>query len=298
MNTANINIMMLKTLSSLRETGSISRTAEQLHVTQSAVSHAVKALESTLGTPVVIREPRGVCLTAAGLAASESATVALEAIGDILQLASSSVAGSVNIAAINCVSRVILTEVLVKVRKSHPNIEINLFTGTDQEVEHWVKTGIADIGIAYNMDSRCSELLFDDEFYLVSPSPLSNKGEVELASLANTPIIVSSSGCEIFIQELFDQHQHPLAIKTTVSDTAALFSIVASGYGVSLVPGLAFPSDWSKMVSRRNVSPTLGCSLRLMCAEGKAKDPAIEVLTTEIRDVAAAKQKLVLNGQL
>ncbi|WP_375753654.1 LysR family transcriptional regulator [Vibrio sp. HN007] len=83
MKSANINVMMLKTLDSLRETGGISRTAEQLHVTQSAVSHAVKALERTLETPVVIRESRGVSLTAAGLAASESATIALEAIDNI-----------------------------------------------------------------------------------------------------------------------------------------------------------------------------------------------------------------------
>lgn len=152
MSTANINVMMLKTLDYLRETGSISRTAEQLHVTQSAVSHAVKALEKTLETPVVIRHPRGISLTAAGLTASESATVALEAIDNILKLASSSLSGTVSIAAINCVSRVILTEVLSTVRKTHPNVEINLFTGTDQEVEHWVKSGIADIGIAYNME--------------------------------------------------------------------------------------------------------------------------------------------------
>ena len=66
MKNTNINIMMLKTLNSLRETGSISRTAEQLHVTQSAISHAVKALEKTLDTPIVIREPRGISLTAAG----------------------------------------------------------------------------------------------------------------------------------------------------------------------------------------------------------------------------------------
>ena len=48
MKNANISVMMLKALDSLRETGSISRTAEQLHVTQAAVSHAVKAIETGL----------------------------------------------------------------------------------------------------------------------------------------------------------------------------------------------------------------------------------------------------------
>jgi len=293
MKNANINVMMLKTLDSLRETGSISRTAEQLHVTQSAVSHAVKALEGILETPVVIREPRGISLTAAGLTASESATIALGAIDNILRLASSSVSGTVSIAAINCVSRVILAEVLVSVRKSHPNIEINLFTGTDQEVEHWVKSGIADIGIAYNMDTSCSELLFDDEFYFITPYGQAKSSAIELKTLNSKPIIVSSSGCEIFIQQLFDQHSHELVIKTTVSDTAALFSIVSSGYGSSLIPGLAFPNDWKKLVTRQKVLPTLTCSLRLMCAETQTSNQAVQVLLNEIHKVAQIKQRLI-----
>ncbi|MEZ8099070.1 LysR family transcriptional regulator [Vibrio bivalvicida] len=293
MNTTNINVMMLKTLDSLRETGSISRTAEQLHVTQSAVSHAVKALEKTLETPVVIRHPRGISLTAAGLTASESATVALEAIDNILKLASSSLSGTVSIAAINCVSRVILTEVLSTVRKTHPNVEINLFTGTDQEVEHWVKSGIADIGIAYNMAPSCSELLFDDEFYFITPFGQAKTSNIDLNSLDSKPIIISSSGCEIFIQDLFDHHQHELAIKTTVSDTAALFSIVSSGYGTSLVPGLAFPSGWKTLVTRQAVLPTLTCSLRLMCAQGKAENDAVQALMEEIRKVALSKKSLI-----
>ena len=293
MKSANINLMMLKTLDSLRETGSISRTAEHLHVTQSAVSHTVKALERILETPVVIREPRGISLTAAGKSASESATIALGAIDNILKLAGSSISGKVSVAAINCVSRVILSEVLVSVRKNHPNIEISLFTGTDQEVEHWVKSGIADIGIAYNMDNSCSELLFDDEFYFISTYRQSPTSTIDLESLDSKPIIVSSSGCELFIQELFEQHKQELVIKTTVSDTAALFSIVSSGYGNSLIPGLAFPNDWKKLVTRQAVSPTLTCSLRLMHAKEQVSDDAIQVLIKEIQQVARLKQKLI-----
>ena len=293
MNNTNINIMMLKTLKSLRETGSISRTAEQLYVTQSAISHAVKALESILETPIVVREPRGISLTAAGIIASESASTALEAIDNILKITSSAFSGTVNIAAIHCVSRVILSEVLVMIRKSHPKIEINLLTGTDQEVEQWVKSGIADIGIAYNMDISCSELLFEDEFYYITPFGQTKAPTINLDKLDSKPIIVSSSGCEIFIKTLFDQYGHKLAIKTTVSDTAALFSIVSSGYGTSLIPGLAFPSDWKKLVTRHHVSPSLPCSLRLMYLKDKKSNFALATVIDEIKVVAQLKQPLI-----
>lgn len=293
MKNANISVMMLKALDSLRETGSISRTAEQLHVTQAAVSHAVKAIETVLETPIAVRGSRGVTLTEAGLAASESATVALGAINDILKLAGSSISGTVSVAAINCVSRVILSEILVSIRRTHPNLEINLFTGTDQEVEQWVKTGIADIGVAYNMDPSCSELLFDDEFYFIAPYGQQKTSTIDLENLNDRPIIVSSSGCEIFVQELFDRYKKKLKIKTTVSDTAALFSIVGAGYGTSLIPGLAFPDDWKKQVSRQCVSPTLRCELRLMCAPDKAEHSEVQTLVNEIREVAKNKKPLI-----
>ena len=84
MKKTNINVIMLRTLISLRETKSISRTAEQLNVTQSAISHTVRALEAAINTPVLVREPRGVTLTAAGISACESAGIALDSIDNIL----------------------------------------------------------------------------------------------------------------------------------------------------------------------------------------------------------------------
>ncbi|MEL7293631.1 MAG: hypothetical protein AAGJ78_04425 [Pseudomonadota bacterium] len=86
------------------------------------------------------------------------------------------------------------------------------------------------------------------------------------------------------------QYDQQLVVKTTVSDSAALFSVVASGYGDSLVPGLAFPDDWQQLVTRQPVLPTLTCSLRLMCAKQQTSNDAIQVLVEEIRSAALDKK--------
>lgn len=282
----NINIKMLKVLVSLRDTGSVSRTAEQLHVTQSAISHTVKALESTLDTQILIREARGVTLTAAGKSASESANVALAAINDILQLAMTVVSGTIQVATVNSVSRVILPEVLVHTRRNYPNIEVKLLIGTDQEVEQWVKSGIADIGIAYNLQAKSSELLIEDQFYLIQERGQSSSTNLALSDLCDKGFVMSSSGCEPFIQQIFEQSNQELNVKATVSDIGALFSIVSSGYGVSLVPGLAFPNDWNKQVMRQPMTPFLGCSLRMMSPETSASNEAVQVILGYIREVS------------
>ena len=45
---------------------SISRAADEIHVTHGAISHQVKALEEFLGVPLLVRKGRGVAVTAAG----------------------------------------------------------------------------------------------------------------------------------------------------------------------------------------------------------------------------------------
>ncbi|KAF1689243.1 LysR family transcriptional regulator [Pseudoxanthomonas koreensis] len=53
--------------------GSVSRAADELHVTHGAVSRHVRTLEEALGTPLFVREGRGLVLTAAGLRLRDAA---------------------------------------------------------------------------------------------------------------------------------------------------------------------------------------------------------------------------------
>jgi LysR family transcriptional regulator for metE and metH len=62
-----IEVRHLKTLTALRETGSLVEAAERVHLTQSALSHQLKDLEEKLGCPLFIRKTKPVRFTSAGL---------------------------------------------------------------------------------------------------------------------------------------------------------------------------------------------------------------------------------------
>ncbi|TBR38330.1 LysR family transcriptional regulator [Marinomonas agarivorans] len=62
-----IEVRHLKTLTALRETGSLVEAAERVHLTQSALSHQLKDLEEKLGSPLFIRKTKPVRFTSAGL---------------------------------------------------------------------------------------------------------------------------------------------------------------------------------------------------------------------------------------
>src|SRR5262245_46226971 len=66
-----MEISQLRTFRTVAETLNFTRAAERLHLTQSAVSHQIKALEEELGEPLFIRAKRGVKLSQAGKAALE-----------------------------------------------------------------------------------------------------------------------------------------------------------------------------------------------------------------------------------
>lgn len=294
MNKNNITITMLKTLVSLRETGSISRTAEQLHVTQSAISHTVRALESVIGIPVLIREPRGVVLTAAGDKACHSADTALKSIHEILQLANNPISGEIKVATVVSASRTIIPEVLTHLRRSYPDIEVQLLIGTDTEVEQWVASGIAEIGLAYNLEPKNSESLIQDQFYVISEQRSSHTPNIPLSSLDGQTFIMSSAGCEEDIQAIFNNSGVNLNIKMTVSDMNAIFAIVGAGYGISIVPGLAFPDNWSQLVLRQSMTPKMACSLDLIIAQEQKTDPCVQVVSDTIKQIS---ETIRLNGE-
>ena len=61
-----LELRHLRTLSALQETGSVSRAAKRVHLTQSALSHQIKALQDHYGLPIVRRQGQSVELTDAG----------------------------------------------------------------------------------------------------------------------------------------------------------------------------------------------------------------------------------------
>ncbi|MRN27155.1 LysR family transcriptional regulator, partial [Romboutsia ilealis] len=61
-----MNIRHLEIIEAVEQTGTFTGAAKKLHLTQSAVSHAIAELEQQAGTALFDRLPRGVCLTSCG----------------------------------------------------------------------------------------------------------------------------------------------------------------------------------------------------------------------------------------
>lgn len=130
--------------------GSLSRAAEELHITQPAVSHTIKQLEAALGGKLFFRVPRGVKLTAEGellhrhveqafgfIAAAE------RQLGEMHELRR----GRVRIGAGDTLCKHYLLPHLARFHRTYPDIAIQVTNRTTPETVKLLKEGAIDFGI-------------------------------------------------------------------------------------------------------------------------------------------------------
>ena len=133
------------------ETGNISAAAQNLYISQSAVSQSVKQLEGALQTRLFIRSPRGVTLTDDGQMLFEhvrSAMGLLETGEEKLAQTRALQMGKLVIGASDTVTSQFLLPHLDSFHKKYPNIHIQIISGRSHKVLGLLRSGKADIAFA------------------------------------------------------------------------------------------------------------------------------------------------------
>lgn len=129
---------------------SISRAAQELYMSQSAVSQAVMQFERELDTRLFNRTARGVTLTTEGALIYEYARSALNLIrtGEQKLLEYKNVvSGELKIGVGDTISKYFLLPYLEEFLEKYPNIKFRIFNGTTLEISSLLKSGAVDVGI-------------------------------------------------------------------------------------------------------------------------------------------------------
>ncbi|MEJ1197385.1 MULTISPECIES: LysR family transcriptional regulator [unclassified Streptomyces] len=133
------------------EEASFTRAAETLHVTQSALSHQIKALERSVGGALLERMPRGVRLTPMGRAFRPHAELAVRSAAQARRAARAAAGvegGELHIAAVHSVAVGILPDVFARWRAAHPGVLLHLHEyATTEALEEEVERGTADLAV-------------------------------------------------------------------------------------------------------------------------------------------------------
>ncbi len=234
--------MFLKTV----ECGSFSKAAVEMSFTQSAVSHAVQALENELNITLLSRNRGGVVLTADGRALLPRIEKLCAAHHELMQSAAElngMDAGFVRVATFSSVSAQWLPSILKSFGERYPNIEFEVVTGDYYgQSEDWILQGKVDCGFLRlpSVKHLQTYALYRDELQVILPCghPLADSDPFPAASLSTEPFIFLEEGQDYEISAALDKMGIRPNVKYTAREDRTMLAMVSKGLGISLLPEL------------------------------------------------------------
>jgi len=249
-----IDARRLRVLREVAEQGTLAAAAEALHLTPSAVSQQLAALEREVGQPVLERNGRGVRLTGAAEVLVGHANVVLaqlEAAAADVAAYSEGIVGTVRIAGFATGLAEIVAPAVAALRATHPRLSLTIREQEAPEIFTELARGAADIAIS--MASRLSPPSDDPRFarlplradaldaVLPATHALAGRREIGLAELAHEPFVGPPEGTschDVTVSGCAGAGFTP-AFEHWSLDFHATMALVAAGLGVALVPRLA-----------------------------------------------------------
>ena len=251
-----MELSQLRTFREVAEALSFTRAAQKLNMTQSAVSHQIKALELELGEPLFIRAKRGVRLSDAGKLALDYAARIIEeadALRERISGRDHEPRGRVRAAAATQAFVHLFARLFEFFMRDNEGIELSFRTtvSTEQTVAD-ILNGAADVGFAslpvYSPTIQVSEL-FEDELGLVvgARHHLAREREVDLKDLKRDRFILFEQGASIrrATDAFFKRVELSPALALESNDTYFIKLMVEHGLGVSVMPSWAVREEAS-----------------------------------------------------
>ncbi|NVK17469.1 MAG: LysR family transcriptional regulator [Methylocystaceae bacterium] len=244
-NINNLDLNLLVALEALLETSSVSRAAEQVNLSQPAMSRALERLRHMLKDPLLVRSGRGMVLTPRGVALRLPLQEALSRVRGVLapnEFIPAQSTEHFRIMGMDYFSHVMMPKVLEQIYTQAPNVSVSLENVSQSGIEA-LKAGEIDLGIGVVEDgpdlSNCfHQALFDDNFICVMRQhhPLS-KGPMSLSTFCSSGhalLSITGKGTGEIDRRLADLGEkrliqlrlpHFLAIPSVISHTDLLVTI-------------------------------------------------------------------------
>lgn len=247
-----MTLEQLRIFVAVAEREHVTRAAEALHLTQSATSAAVAALESRYQTQLFSRVGRGIELTEAGRLFLQEARAVLAraaAAESLLAELAGLARGTVRLAASQTVANYWLPPRMTRFHQEFPKVELPLTIGNTEQVIRMVEDGSADLGfIEGDVDApRLSvEKVADDRLIIVvdRDHPWQRKGPTDWSDLAAAHWVVRErgSGTRLMFENALQEHGLRLAdleIAMELPSNEAVLAATCAGGGATAMSELA-----------------------------------------------------------
>jgi DNA-binding transcriptional LysR family regulator len=242
----------LKVFRVVADTLNYRRAADELHITQPAVTAQIRSLEESLGIALFDRIGRETNLTIAGAtllgfvrrieAIANEAVAALAPFGRLEEV-------ELSIGASHTIAVYLLPKFLPSLLREWPKVILHIMEGSTNDVLQALTThqiGVALIEAPAHRPDLKIEAFGEDELTLIvrPDHPWTRKPAIRAAELVKEPILFreAGSGMRHFVEEYLEQNgilKQQLRTSVDTNSTEGIIAAVEAGLGIGFVPRLA-----------------------------------------------------------
>lgn len=289
-------------LRAVASTGSFSAAGRELGCTQPAVSQQMKALESSVGTPLLVRTGREMRLTQAGEALVRHAagiiaglTAAEEEVAAIAGLR----AGRVRLVSFPSGSSTLVPTALAALRAAHPGTRVFLEEAEPPNSVELLREGDCDVALAFRYEGAAGVEEWDDLVVrplltdrLVALVPDGHRlarteGSVAIGELARESWIAGCPRCRGQLVEVCEGAGFSPRIDFATDDYPAVVGLVGAGLGVAVLPQLAVESVRPRGVRTVALEPAVRREIVALTLPDLAQVPAVAATLDELARAGA-----------
>src|SRR5262245_1446630 len=300
MKVISMNLNHLAIFHAVAQTGSMTRGAERLDISQPAVSKQVQQLESALGIHLFDRIGRRVHLSQAGEILADYARrlfalahEAEEALADVRAVGR----GRLVIGASTTIGTYLLPSVVAEFWRRHPRIELLVEIENTEQIHRRLVGLELDIGLTEGFveEEELDAAVFhrDELVVIAAPAhPLAGKPRVPLSAVQQEPFVLREpgSGTRAVEERALARLKLPVRVVMALGSTEAIKRVVAEGVGLAIVSRLAVQAECA--AGTLAVLPVAGLHierpLHLVRRQGRRDGPALQAFCGVLREMIDA----------
>ncbi|MEP3478619.1 MAG: LysR family transcriptional regulator [Fuerstiella sp.] len=281
------------------ERGNFTRAAEDLDISQPALSRSIQKLEEELGQPVFERKTRSIVLTEAGTLLQSRAQQILSIIEDTKsEITDDGESGRVRIGAIPTIAPYFLPQILKQFSEAFPAANLIVQENTTDQLLKKCTQGEIDLAIlALPVPVKYLEVekLFEEELLLVLPldHPLVEKTNINLADIAPLPfVLLDEAHClsDNIVSFCRQRSMQPVSVGRT-SQLTMVQELVSLSHGISMIPEMARRRDQSDRRIYRSLSgPKPTRTLAIVWNPYRFQSKLIQAFRNFLHEESASRQ--------
>jgi DNA-binding transcriptional LysR family regulator len=279
------SVRQLRAFAAIYHSGQLSSAADQLSITQPAVSVLLRELEERLGVRLFDRTTRSLQRTEAAVEAigyAERVLAELDALGANMRALAQGAHGTVRVAATSTIAQTLIPKAMLRFEREHPGVKVMVDDCAPSQFAEKIQSEQVDFGVG-TLDGKIAGLaervFVRDYLSVIADKSLAfpHPTQITWKQLSMHPLITVKPGYGVrgSIDRAAAEAGVALRIAHEVTLLSTALAMAASGLGVSVLPAsILAHANYTQLAARRLVRPTVVRDIAIVRKVGRTMLPA------------------------